>query len=402
MSTQEQVSPTYAAGDILEVDVVKIVPNGPGLAFAEGLTLFVPLAAPGDRLKVEIADIKGRTAFARIVTILEAGPGRSEAPCEYFGECGGCDFQQMNYGAQLDAKKEILADSLRRIGKFEDPKIVMVPSPEPFKYRMRTQVHADPAKRKIGFFRRQSHDVIEAKSCPILAPELDQTIRDIREKFEWGTAGGEMFNIEAASAGGSSSVYSEEIFETVDELGFEAFGFRYRFDARAFFQANRFMIEPLIEAAVGGESGEVALDLYCGIGLFSIPLAARFGRVIGVESDARSFAFAEKNAASAGASNLELHRARVKPFLYENGESVRGADLIIVDPPRSGVKDSGLKAILGVEPARISYVSCNPSTFARDVRTIVDAGYETESFTGLDLFPQTHHVEAVARLRRTV
>lgn len=397
-----QVRPTYKPGDILEVDVVKIIPNGLGLAFAEGLTLFVPLSVPGDRLKVEIADLKGRTAFARIVEVLKAGNGRTEAPCEYFGECGGCDFQQMDYGAQLDAKKEILADSLRRIGKFDDPEIRMIASPEPFKYRMRTQVHADAGKKKIGFFRRQSHDVIEAGSCPILAPELDKAIRTTREEFDWSTVGGETFNIEAACAGGLSSVYSEEIFEPVDELGFEAFGFRYAFDARAFFQANRFMIEPLIEAAIGGESGEIALDLYCGIGLFAIPLASRFGRVVGVESAASSFSFAERNAASAALSNLELHRMRVKQFLFEKGESVRGADLVVVDPPRSGVKDSGLRAVLGAEPARISYVSCNPSTFARDIRTIVDAGYEADSITGLDLFPQTHHVEAVARLTRKV
>lgn len=394
------MSRSYSTGETVEVEVVKIVPNGLGLAFAENLTLFIPLTVPGDKVVAEIADLKGRTAFARIKQVVEAGPARTDPTCRYFGECGGCDFQQMTYEGQLRAKAGIIEDSLKRIAGISGIEVPVVPSPSPFGYRIRTQVHGNPATLKIGFYKRQSHDVIEAETCPILATELDEKVTEIRRGFDWSNAGAEKFNIEAGFSGGAASVYSDEIFETVEEMTFEAFGTKYRFDARSFFQANRFMIEALIEEVVGQESGGLAVDLFCGIGLFTLPLSERFESVIGVESSKRSFGFAEKNTAAAGRTNIRLHNQRVKQFLLEQRDAIEAADLVVIDPPRSGVKDSALKAVMETGPARVNYVSCNPSTFARDVRTLIDGGYELASIKALDLFPQTHHVEAVARLVR--
>lgn len=395
------MSRTYSAGDRLEVEVVKIIPNGLGLSFAEDLTVFVPLSAPGDKLLVEIADLKGRTAFAGIVEVLEPSPERIEPPCPYFGTCGGCDFQHISYEAQLAAKIGIIRDCLRRIAKLGDEvEIGIVPCPEPFGYRIRTQVHADPAARKIGFYQRQSHDVIEAERCAVLVPGLDGTVKRIRATFDWPEGAEGTVDIEAGFSGGTASVYSEELFEPVDELLFEAAGYRFAFDARAFFQANGRMIGPLIDAAVGGSSGGLAIDLYCGIGLFTIPLAERFEKVIGVESAIESFRFAEVNAAANSASNAEFINSRVRNFLEEQKAAVEGADLVVVDPPRSGVKGRALKMISDAAPKHITYVSCNPSTLARDIRSLLDSGYEIENFTALDLFPQTHHVEAVVRLAR--
>lgn len=397
------MSRSYSKGDRLEVEVVKIIPNGLGLSFAEDLTLFVPLSVPGDKLRVEIAELKGRTAFAGIVEILEPSPERIEPPCPYFGTCGGCDFQQMSYEAQLAAKLGILRDCLKRIAKLGDEvEIGIVPCPEPFGYRIRTQVHADPASRKIGFYKRQSHDVIEAEQCAVLVPGLDGTVKRIRETFEWPAYAEGTADIEAGFSGGTTSVYSEVISEPVDQLTFEAAGSRFSFDARAFFQANGLMVEPLIEAAVGESSGGLAIDLYCGIGLFTIPLAKRFEKVIGVESSRESFRFAEANAAANSVSNAGFVNARVRNFLEDQRATVEAADLVIVDPPRSGVQGPALKAIADAAPQFITYVSCNPSTLARDIRSLIDNGYEIEKFTVLDLFPQTHHVEAVVRLKRAV
>ncbi len=393
------MSERYKIGDRLEVEVVKIIPNGLGLCFAEKLTLFVPLSAPGDRLVVEIADLRGRTAFAKILKVLEESPERSAPECRYFGECGGCDFQHLTYEAQLGAKLEIIRDCLKRIAKIEEePEISIVPCPEPYGYRLRTQVHADPHSKEIGFYKRQSHDVIEAESCPILVPGLDETIADIRSSFDWSNTSLGTINIEAGFAGGKASVYSEEIFQTVNELEFEASGFRYGFDARSFFQANKFMVGPLIEEAVRGHSGDLAIDLYCGIGLFTLPLARSFGSVIGVESSMPSFRFAEKNAQTAGLENAVFVNSRVKRFLQAEPEKLSDADLVLVDPPRSGVKGAALKMIANAAPKRITYVSCDPSTLARDVRLLIDNGYEIDRFTAVDLFPQTHHVEAVVHL----
>ncbi|QQS40975.1 MAG: class I SAM-dependent RNA methyltransferase [Acidobacteriota bacterium] len=395
------MSPVYSAGDRLEVEVVKIIPNGLGLAFAEELTLFVPLSAPGDRLRVEIAELKGRTAFAGIVEILEPSPERIEPPCPYFGTCGGCDFQQMSYEAQIAAKIGIIRDCLKRIARLGDEiEIGIIPCPEPFQYRIRTQVHADPQSKRIGFFKRQSHDVIEAESCAVLVPGLDGTVRRIRSTFDWPEDAEGTLSIEAGFSGGTASIYSEDMFEPVDELVFEAAGRTFSFDARSFFQANRHMIGPLIDAAVGGSSGALAIDLYCGIGLFTIPLAERFEKVIGVESAFESFRFAEANAAANSVSNADFIHSRVRNFLEEQKAAVEAADLVVVDPPRSGVKGRALELITDAAPKRITYVSCNPSTLARDIRSLLDSGYEIENFTALDLFPQTHHVEAVVRLKR--
>lgn len=395
------MSASYSEGDRLEVEVVKIVPNGLGLCFAEKLTLFVPLSVPGDRLLVEIAELKGRTAFAGIVKVLEPSPERIEAPCPYFGDCGGCDFQQMNYRAQLNAKVGMIRDCLKRIAKLGDEiEIGVVPCPEPFAYRIRTQVHADPLAKEIGFYRRQSHEVIEAGHCMILDPGLDGTVARIRQTFDWPEDREDQINIEAGFAGGTASIYSEDLIEPVNQLTFEAGGNRFHFDARAFFQANKYMIGELIDRAVGGSSGGLAIDLYCGIGLFTIPLAKNFSKVIGVESSKGSFRFAEQNADANGVSNSEFVNSRVKHFLKEQKETVEEADLIVVDPPRSGVKSSSLRLIAEAAPGALTYVSCNPSTLARDIRFLLDNGYRIENFTAIDLFPQTHHVEAVVRLRR--
>ena len=394
------MSGVYKLGDVLETEIVKIIPNGLGLGFAEKLTLFVPLSVPGDKLKVEIADLKGRTAFARIVEVLEPAENRTVPPCEYFGECGGCDFQQMDYGSQMAAKVGIIRDCLRRIAGIEEEiEIHPVPSPEPLGYRIRTQVHADAHTRKIGFFRRQSHDVIEAEHCPILDPDLDDAVREARKEFDWTANVEAIQNIEAAAAGSASSIYAEDVFEPVNELRFSAGGFDFSFNAQTFFQANRFMIEPLIEAVVGGVTGGLAFDLYCGIGLFSLPLARSFSEVVGVESDDEACHFAKKNAAKADLANVRFENQRVRDFLKQDAPLAGRPDVIVIDPPRSGVKKSSLERIIALESERITYVSCNPSTLARDLRILLDAGYGIELFSALDLFPQTHHVEAVVRLR---
>jgi len=395
------VSPSYELGTQLEVEVVKIIPNGLGLCFAEQLTVFVPLSAPGDLLRVELADIRGKTAFAKIVEVLRPGKDRVTPACRYFGDCGGCDFQQLSYPAQLDAKIEILRDSFRRIAGIKgELHIKTVPCPEEFGYRIRTQVHADPLTKKIGFYRRQSHDVIEAGSCPILDQDLDRALAGLRAGFDWDAAPANTVDIVSAYSGGRASIFSAEIPMTSEEIVFRALGREYLFTAESFFQANRYMIEHLIRVATEGMSGGLAVDLYCGIGLFTLPLADEFERVFGVENSPVSLGLANRNAEAHGATNIEFVESRVRHFLSEHEERLAGTDLVIVDPPRSGLKPAAVELLSKISPARINYVSCNPSTLARDTKLLIDSGYEIESVTALDLFPQTHHVEAVVRLVR--
>jgi 23S rRNA (uracil1939-C5)-methyltransferase len=392
------VNKKYKIGDELQIKIEKIVPGGLGLAFAENLTVFVALAAPGDELRVKINQIKGKTGFAEIVEIVEPSPERQEPPCVYFGKCGGCDFQQMNYQAQLRAKVAIVKDCLTRIGKITDaPEIAIIASPRELDYRARAQWHVDARRRKIGYYRRYSHDVIDVKVCPIITPELQAILTELRAGIEWDSFWSRKIEIEAANSGEEVSVYSAEIVEPTEELSFDLNGNRYFYDATTFFQGNPYLIGQLVEAATANASGAAALDLYCGVGLFTLPLAAKFERVFGVEGNAKAVDFAEKSVENARLENVQFGREDVKEWLAQN--ETETIDFVLLDPPRAGTEKETIESILTIKPREISYVSCEPATLARDLRVLRDGGYRIESIVALDLFPQTHHVETVVRLK---
>lgn len=392
------MSKKYKIGEQLDVKVEKIIPNGLGLCFADKLTVFVPLSVKGDELRVEIRKLQGRTAFAKIVEIIKPSENRIEPKCEYFGLCGGCDFQQMNYETQLEAKVGIIKDSFKRIGKidFDDNDLSIIPSPQKYGYRLRSQWHIDSRKEKIGYFKRQTHDVIETKNCPILVPKLEKTLQDLQENLAYGTLFEEKLNVEAASGNDEVSIYSDELIEPTNEIFYELADRKYFFNAKSFFQGNNFLIDELVETVTKDSEGETALDLYCGVGLFSLSLAKSFERVLGVEANKTAIDFAIKNAEHARISNVEFYDKRVKTFLTENDSA--NTDFILLDPPRSGVKKGTLEKICDIEAEKITYVSCNPSTLARDLRILMNDGYKINKVTAIDLFPQTHHVETVVHL----
>ncbi|MDQ3800995.1 MAG: class I SAM-dependent RNA methyltransferase [Acidobacteriota bacterium] len=387
---------------LLDVAIEKIVSGGYGLGFADGLTVFVALAAAGDKLRVRLREKKGKVAFAEIVEILEPSPERQTPPCPYFGRCGGCDFQQMNYAAQLSAKVGIVRDCLERIGKIDyQGEIPIIASPDDLNYRVRVQWHVDARRRKLGYFRRHSHDVIDVETCPIAAPALKEKLADIRRSIDWKDFQEEKPEIEAATNGTDVSVYSSEIIEPTDEIVFrtEASGERYYFDARSFFQGNRFLIDDLIRAATGGAEGEAALDLFCGVGLFTLPLARKFKKVFGVEANEKAIDFAKRNAEHARLSNIEFSAESVGDFLAQRQSDLPKIDFVLLDPPRAGAEKETIYALLKLKPRQISYVSCDPATLARDLR-LLTTDYRIESITAADLFPQTRHVETIVRLNQ--
>lgn len=387
-------------GELLDVRIEKIVPNGFGLAFAENLTVFVPLSAAGDWLRVRVNQLKGKTAFAEIVEIIEPSGERARPRCPYFGRCGGCDFQQLNYAAQLAAKVGIIRDCLTRIGRINyEPEIRIVGSPNDYEYRSRAGWHVDARRKKIGYFQRKSHDIIDVEICPILKPELQRVLTELRETIVWESFWSETFEIESATAGGAVSVYSAEMIEPTEEISFTANGEIYRHDATSFFQGNPFLIEPLVEAATANAAGETALDLYCGVGLFTLPLGRKFEKVIGVEGYDKAIDYAEKNVANARLANVEFKRETVGDWLKENSDNLENLDFLLLDPPRSGTEKETVEGILKLHPKQISYVSCEPSTLARDLKMFCENNYSIESIVALDLFPQTHHVETVVRLK---
>jgi 23S rRNA (uracil1939-C5)-methyltransferase len=387
----------YSVGDILDVRVEKIVPGGHGLAFADELTIFVDLSVVADRLRVELREIKGKIAFADIHSIIHPSPDRIEPPCPYVGICGGCNFQQMTYAAQLAAKVGIIRDCLHRIGKFEyEREIAIIHSPAEFGYRLRAQWHIDGPKQKIGYYRQNSRDLIAIEHCPILAPELDASLQQMRNEIDWVSFWPDKGAIDAAAGdGGKVSVHSAELGLDAEDIFLSAAGEKYTFAADVFFQGNRFLIDKLISTAIGDAKGEAALDLYSGVGLFTLPLARRFEKVIAVEEYGPAVDHARRNAAEF--ENVEIIEKSVGRFLAERNSMA--IDFALLDPPRSGTEKKTVLDLIRLRPRRVAYVSCDPSVLARDLRRFLDADYAIESITAIDLFPQTHHVETVVHLR---
>ena len=390
---------TEEKNEILEVTIERIVPNGFGLGHANGLTVMVQLVAPGDRVRVSTGKRNGNLVFAQLEEILEPSPLRVEPGCKYFGKCGGCNFQQLPYEEQLKAKVAIIEDCLRRIAKIETPlEINITPSPDPWHYRSRANWHADTANKKLGYFYRNSNEVCDVDECPKLIEPLQDELTQLRNELPWEGLWGNIAHIDAASAGGKISLHSTEFVEEPEELTFESNGFDFNYNAKVFFQGNPYITPKLVAAAVKDLQGGVALDLYCGVGLFTLPLAKRFTSVVGVEENPESINFAKKNAEKNGCNNIEFTTADVGKGIKENSRRLRGLDTLLLDPPRTGVEKSVIGSIIELSPAEIVYVSCDPATLARDLKAL-SGRYELTEIEAFDMFPQTHHVETLAKLK---
>ena len=380
----------------LEVEVERILPGGIGLAHANGKTLFVSLAAPGDRVRVRVEREQGNVLFAVIEEILAPSPLRVEPPCPYFGRCGGCDFQQLSYEAQLAAKAEIIRDCLHRIARLENvPEIVVTPSPNQWRYRMRATWQIDQDLHTIGYYERGSRRVCDVVDCAVLQPELQGQLEAVRATSSDHFPPG-LKHLDVVAGDNSVSfapAFAE--FET-RELSLTVRDEVYRYNAEAFFQINPSLLGPLIEFALSNASGGSALDLYSGVGLFTLPLARHFDNVLAVEANPMATRFARRNLQDAGLSNARVITATVTDW-FRSAPST-SADFILLDPPRAGAESAVIKGILDLHPSAISYVSCDPATLARDLKKLIAGGYVIKAMLGFDLFPQTHHVETVVRL----
>lgn len=383
----------------LEVEIERILPGGMGLAHAGGKTVFVSLSAPGDRLRVRVDREQGNILFASIEEIVTPSPVRIEPPCPYFGRCGGCDFQQLTYEAQLAAKAEIIRDCLRRIARLENlPDIAVVPSPNNWRYRMRATWQIDQQQRTIGYYERGSRRVCDVADCAVLQPELQEKLEQVRA-IEWYQFPHELKHLDAVAGehGVSLSPSFSEFYTS--ELSLTVRGEVYHYNAEAFFQTNLSLLAPLIDFALGDEAGETVLDLYCGVGLFTLPLARQFRNVIGIESNTTAARFARRNLQHAELLNARVISATVSDW-FRSAAAHGPVDFVLLDPPRAGAESAVIKGILDLRPAGICYVSCDPATLSRDLKKLMGGGYVVDSIAAFDLFPQTHHVETVVRLRR--
>ena len=397
---------------MIEVTTEKMAYGGDAVARHEGLVVFVPFAAPGERMRVQITEQKRNFARGSIVELLERADDRRDPPCEHFGICGGCQLQHMSYAAQLEAKSGFVRDAIQRIGGIDWPHPIPVQPSVEFGYRSRAQFKIKSVGRdagdgpgapqfRIGFNQASSNSVCDVMFCPVLTNDLNEALAAVRETFHKRPASPRLHEVEAASGAGFSiqpaigALPSGSIEVAIGED-------KYRIEPGVFFQSNQSMIQQLIETVAGSCKGELAIDLYCGVGLFTVSLARRFSRVIGVESDAAAFRLARKNLVSNNAPNAEAVNQSAEEWARnfsrrQTRRNLSPPGLIVLDPPRTGAA-AAIHDVGAIGAAAITYVSCDPTTLARDLRVLVDRGYKLDEVIALDLFPQTYHVETVVKL----
>jgi 23S rRNA (uracil1939-C5)-methyltransferase len=433
----------------LQLTIDKLVYGGDGLARlpaderGPGKAVFLPFVLEGERIEALLLEQKRGFARGQAQTILQASSQRVEPPCPYFLRCGGCHYQHATYEHQLEIKAAILKENLRRIAKLElEAKITIHPSP-PWNYRNRTRLKVRTAPEfALGYYKFNSHELLPVEDCPVSSPLINRAIAAFwkmgRERKmpdgiheieffanaddtqvliaawcqpgapstpirEWAdtvpSALSEISGIVVYGAGSSGStrdVNPKQVAASgAREITYQTDLASSRVSAGSFFQVNRHLINELVKIASEGYSGGSALDIYAGVGLFSTVLCRRFAQVIAVESSQTSHADLVHNSPA----NVKAVRATAAEFLRNPGSLLR-PDLVVVDPPRSGLGESVVQSLVGLGAHRMTYISCDPATASRDLAGLLSAGYRIEQVYLIDLFPQTYHLESVFHLAR--
>ncbi|MEJ7839613.1 MAG: hypothetical protein WKF81_12405 [Thermomicrobiales bacterium] len=387
------------------VTIDRIVGEGRGIGFADEDTVFVPLTAPGDSVHASIIRKQGNVLHGELLDVVDPSPMRVEPRISDPEQIGGCDFQHIGYQEQLTIKAGIIEDSLRRIAKLEDvPDITVAASPNEWGYRSRAEFQVDHEHQRIGYFAPNSHRIVDVAESPVLIQSVQDQLTALRDDFATGIvpAGAKEYR---AVAGDLGSVLEPTKTSRSKFVQTTVGGYTYRYAAENFFQANIPVAELLLKSVIriadqARKHKGIAIDLYCGVGLFSVPLAKRFPRVVGVENHQAAKSFFDENMAHANQKNGRMVAAAVERWIAGDRSPLGRVAMLVFDPPRTGAGPQVVERILRLKPAHVAAVSCDPATFARDIRGIIDGGYALRSVEAFDMFPQTHHVELVGHLER--
>lgn len=370
--------------------IEKLVYGGEGLSRLDGKVVLTPFVLPGETVRAEIDRAKNDLWRGRLIEVLQLSPLRIAPGCPYFERCGGCQYQQIDYPVQLQQKVEILREVLRRVGKIEFGAQIEMISGEPWQYRNRVQLHIESGK--VGYFAQGSRELCPIDHCPIASPKLNEVIGKLNELNLGGvSAAVELFTNETEVQVNVVDRVPRSALSALASLGVTTpieYG-AFRVSRNSFFQVNRFLVDRLVECAIGDASGQWAVDLYAGVGLFSVKLAERFAKVIPVESGGSSFRDLEHNFAPTAV------KANVEDYLAGLDET---PDFILADPPRAGLGKLALKELVRIRAPRLTIVSCDPATLARDLHGLIAENYRIDKVTLVDLFPQTFHLETVVEL----
>lgn len=470
-ASQAVVDAPVQKNDEVVVDIIGLTHDGEGVGKADGYTLFIQGALPGERVRAKVMKVKKAYGYARLQELLDASADRVVPVCGIYDKCGGCQLQHMDYTAQLNWKRQHVVDALERIGKLqiageaaaEPGGIIVHPTvgmSEPWRYRNKAQVpvgaSAGDGELIAGFYAKGSHRIIDTDECHIQHDRNDEVVRIVKTigrelgvpaydeesgqgllrhvMTRTGFVSGEIMivlvtngrklpkaeqwveRIRAALPEVKSIVQNVNTRDTnvifgdetrvlwgseviYDELD----GIRFAISARSFYQVNPAQTVELYRKAVDYAqlSGtESVIDAYCGIGTISLFLARKAGRVYGVEIVPEAIEDAKRNAELNGINNASFEAGPAEVVIPRWREEGIIPDVIVVDPPRKGCDPALLDTILKMQPERVVYVSCNPSTLARDLRTLEDGGYKTVEVTPVDMFPWTSHVESVVWMKK--
>lgn len=369
-------------GDHLRLTIDDIAFGGEGVGRVDDFVVFVPFVLPGEVVRAEIIQTKKSFARARLLSVEKSSPERVNPPCRYFGECGGCQYQHVEYAAQLGLKQKQIGDLFERIGKFPPGLVApVIPCPQPYGYRnrimVRSQWNKPEQKLNIGFVRWDCGLVEDIEECKIAEPALNQQLQHVRTH---------------PPPRGGLKVVLRSLPEN------------WEVPPDSFFQNNFYLLPKLVETVAGflrAGGRKRLIDLYCGIGFFGIELADSVGSFVGVEYDQLAVQSARKNAATRRITNGKFISAKVEeamPGLLN--EFAPAETAILLDPPRKGCFPPVLKILRETRPAQIIYVSCHPATMARDLSILcADGAFQLRQVQPLDMFPQTQHVECVADIR---
>ena len=393
---------TLQPGQRLELDITTVAFGGDGIGRVENFVVFVPFVLAGERVEVEIAEVKRRFATANLLRVITPSAHRVAPSCPYYANCAGCQYQHVDYAHQLEMKRAQIADVFQRIGKIKEPPIEpVVASPKSYHYRNKIVVHGPG---KPGFWTMRGRNIIEINRCAIAREEINEKLSAIGSQ---PSAIGKHLTLRCDSAGevrvfeegqlsvGAASPNDFFIEETL-------LGKTLRVPLGSFFQINSGVIAAALEhtrQAFAASGCRVLVDAYCGIGLFALYLADLAGHVYGMELDERAIDAANDNAKRLGLTNYDFYPGSTDRLLFYTLRQCKLEETcLILDPPRSGCGKAVLKTLAKQHPRKLIYVSCAPPMLARDVKELVAQGYRLEKVTPFDMFPQTQHCEAVAEL----
>jgi 23S rRNA (uracil1939-C5)-methyltransferase len=371
-----------ALGDKLTLAIGDVAFGGEGVARVNDFVVFVPFVATGEVVEAELTELKKHYGRARLLRVLTPAPERVEALCPYFGQCGGCQYQHLTYTAQLQLKRKQIGDLFQRIGRLDGEAITpVVPCPQPYGYRNRIMIRSQWDKFKqglnIGFIRADNRLVVDIEECKIAEPALNEQIHYVRAH--------------PPPKGGMKVVLR------IPPDGWEL-------PPDSFFQNNFFLLPKLV-GVVRDRLREAGtrhlLDVYCGVGFFSIELSDVVQSFVGVELDRLAIQAARRNAVARGRANGEFVAGAAEEMLPELLSRFPAKEVtVLLDPPRKGCQRPMLEMLRRVRPAQIIYVSCQPATMVRDLNVLCAEGvFEVAQVVPLDMFPHTQHVECVADIR---